>query len=274
MVDALAYPFMQRALTAGVLVGVMTSLLGVLVVLRRSAFFGEAIAHAALTGVALGVVTGFNPLLTAMGVGMGIATSLHVMERCSRLAIDTLLGFILPFFLAIGVLLLSLTPGYQSDLVSFLFGSILTVSRDSLLVIVAITLVVLGFLVRFRHQLIFATFDEDAAQLAGIRVGLVLTTYYILLALVIIAGIRTVGTVLVTALLVIPAATAKLLARSLRQMFVLTPLLGTASVIGGMLGSYYLDLPSGPAIVVLAGLIFLVVGLGRQKLTWAKRRRA
>jgi zinc transport system permease protein len=266
MLDALTYPFMQRALAAGVLVGIMTSLLGVLVVLRRSAFFGDAIAHAALAGVALGVLTGYDPLLAAVAVGIGIATSLHVVERRSRLALDTVLGFVLPFFLALGVLMLSLTPGYQPALVSFLFGSILTVSRDSLWVIVIITLVVFGFLVRFRHQLIFATFDEDAAQLAGIRVGLVLTTYYILLALVIIASIRTVGTVLVTALLVIPAATAKLLARSLRQMFLLTPVLGTASVLGGMLGSYYLDLPSGPAIVVLAGLMFLAVGLGRSKL--------
>ena len=95
--DALAYPFMQRALAAGVLVGVMTSLLGVLVVLRRSAFFGDAIAHAALTGVAIGVLTGWNPLLAAVGVGIGIAMSLQVMERRSRLALDTVLGFVLPF---------------------------------------------------------------------------------------------------------------------------------------------------------------------------------
>jgi zinc transport system permease protein len=272
MFDALAYPFMQRALAAGVLVGVMTSLLGVLVVLRRSAFFGDAIAHAALTGVAVGVLTGWNPLLAAMGVGIGIAMSLQVMERRSRLALDTILGFVLPFFLAVGVLLLSLTPGYQPELVSFLFGSILMVSRDSLLVIITITAVVLGFLLRFRHQLIFATFDEDAAQLAGIRVGLVLTSYYILLALVIIASIRTVGTVLVTALLVIPAATAKLLAHSLRQMFMLTPLLGTAGVLGGMLGSYYLDLPSGPAIVVLSGLIFLGVGLSHSAILGTRKK--
>src|SRR5262244_3824566 len=258
VLDALAYPFMQRALTAGILVVVMTSLLGVLVVLRRSAFFGDAIAHAALAGVAVCVLTGSNPLLAAVGVGMGIAMSLQAVERRSRLALDTLLGFVLPFFLALGVLMLSLTPGYQPELVSFLF--------------VSITLVVLGFLLRFRHQLIFATFDEDAAQLAGIRVGLVLTTYYVLLALVIIASIRTVGTVLVTALLVIPAATAKLLARSLRQMFVLTPLLGTTSVLGGMLGSYYLDLPSGPAIVVLSGLIFLGVGLSYRTILSVRKK--
>src|SRR5262245_39028630 len=100
MFDALAYPFMQRALAAGVLVGVMTSLLGVLVVLRRSAFFGDAIAHAALAGVALGVLLGYDPLLAAVGVGIAIAMALQAVERRRRLALDTVLGFVLPFSLA------------------------------------------------------------------------------------------------------------------------------------------------------------------------------
>ena len=139
--DVLAYAFMQRALVAGLLVSVMTSLLGVLVVLRRSAFFGDAIAHASLAGVALGVLTGWHPLLTAAGVSVGISMLLHAVERRTRLALDTVLGFVLPFFMAIGVLLLSLKPGYQPELMSFLFGSILTVSSDNLLLIAAITVV-------------------------------------------------------------------------------------------------------------------------------------
>lgn len=134
-------------------------------------------------------------------------------------------------------------------------------SHQSLLVISLITVVVLGFFLRFRHQVVFAAFDEEAARLAGVPVALMLTGYHVLLALVIIASIRTVGVVLVNALLIIPAATAKLLARSLAHMFFLTPILGMASVIGGMVGSYYLDLPSGPAIVVLSGLVFLSVTL-------------
>ena len=255
--DMLTYTFMQRALVAGLLVSIMTSLLGVLVVLRRSAFFGDAIAHASLAGVALGVLTGWHPLLTAAGVSVGISMLLHGVERRTRLALDTVLGFVLPFFMAIGVLLLSLKPGYQPELMSFLFGSILTVSRDNLLLIAAVTAVVLGSLGRFRAQLVFATFDEEGAQLSGIRVGLILTGYYILLALVIIASIRTVGVILVNALLIIPAATAKILAASLAHMFVLTPLVGAISVVGGIVTAYYLDLPAGPAIVVLAGLLFL-----------------
>jgi ABC-type Mn2+/Zn2+ transport system permease subunit len=267
-VDILIYPFMQRALLTGILIGIITSLLGVLVVLRRSAFFGDAIAHASLAGVAIGVLTGWQPLLTATGVGVGIAMSLHVMERYTRLALDTVLGFTLPFFMAIGVLLLSLKPGYQPELMSILFGSILTVGQEHVLLIIVITLVVLGVFLRFRPQLIFATFDEEAAQLAGIRVNWILTGYYMLLALVIIASIRAVGIILVNALLIIPAATAKMLATSLARMFILAPLLGILSVTGGMMLSYYVNLPSGPAIVVFAGLLFLGVALWR----WRHRR--
>ena len=272
--EMFAYPFMQRALLAGVLVGAMTSVLGVLVVLRRSAFFGDAVAHASLSGVAIGLLTGWNPLLTAAGVGVGIAMSLHLMERHTRLALDTVLGFTLPFFMAVGVLLLSFKPGYQPELLGFLFGSILTVSQSNLLLIASIALLVLSIFLWCRPQLIFATFDEEAAQLSGIRVDLMLTGYYILLALVIIASIRTVGIILVNALLIIPAATAKMLARSLAHMFVLTPLLGTSSVVGGIVVSYYLDWPSGPTIVVLAGLGFLSVALWRWSQANARSRAA
>jgi len=259
--DLFASPFMQRALLAGLLVGVMTSVFGVLVVLRRAAFFGDALAHASLAGVALGLVTGGHPLLTAAGVSVGIAMSLHAVERHTRLALDTVLGFILPFSMAVGVLLISLRPGYQPELMSFLFGSILTVSHENLLLIASISLVVLAVFFGWRTQLIFAAFDEEGARLAGIRVDLILTGYHILLAVIIIASIRTVGVILVNALLIIPAATAKMLARSLTQMFIITPILGMASVVGGIVGSYYLDLPSGPAVVVCAGLLFLVVAL-------------
>jgi zinc transport system permease protein len=159
--------------------------------------------------------------------------------------------------MGVGVIFLSCKRGYQPVLVSFLFGSILTVSRSSIVVIASITLVVLGFFWRYHHHVVFAAFDEEAALLSGIRVNLMLTGYHILLALVVIASIRTVGVILVNALLIIPAATVKLWAHSLAHMFVLTPLLGMACVVGGIVSSYYLDLPSGPAIVVLAGVVFL-----------------
>jgi ABC-type Mn2+/Zn2+ transport system permease subunit len=257
MSELLAYPFMQRALAAGLLVGAVTSMLGVFVVLRRSAFFGDAIAHASLAGVAVGVVTGIPPIPLAAGVGVGIGVSLHRLERGGRLSSDAILGFVLPFFLAVGVLVISLSPGFQPELLSYLFGSILAVSWQGLAAVALITLAAAAMLVTVGRRLVFVTFDPDGAQLAGIDVSRLLTVYHVVLALVVVASLSIVGIVLVNALLVIPAATAKLRARSLRQMFVLAPLIGMGSVLLGLFGSYWLNVPSGPAIAVVAGLCFL-----------------
>jgi zinc transport system permease protein len=265
VIEALAYPFMQRALAAGLLVGLVASLLGVFVVLRRSAFFGDAVAHASLAGVAVGVIAGWPPLLLAAAVAVGIGLSLHRLERVGGLSLDTILGFVLPFFMAAGVLILSLSPGFQPELLSYLFGSILTVSWQGLAAIAAIALVVAAMLARLGRHLVFATFDPEGAHVAGIDVGRILTAHHVLLALAVIASISLVGIVLVNAMLVIPAATAKLLARSLRQLFVLAPIFGVLGVAVGLLLSYSLDLPSGPAIVVVAGVGFLV--------TWSWRAR-
>lgn len=272
MIDALAYPFMQRALVAALLVGLVASLLGVFVVLRRSAFFGDAVAHASLAGIAVGVVTGAPPLLFAAGVAVGIGLVLHRLERVGQLSLDTILGFILPFFMAVGVLVLSLSPGFQPELLSYLFGSILTVSWWGLLAIAVVTVVVVAVLARLGRRLVFATFDPDGAHAAGIDVGRLLTAHHVLLALVVIASISLVGIVLVNALLVIPAATAKLLARSLHQLFVLAPLFGTTAALAGLAVSYAFDLPSGPAIVIVSGLGFLAAWLWRARAGAAGRR--
>ncbi|HEU5322317.1 MAG TPA: metal ABC transporter permease, partial [Methylomirabilota bacterium] len=175
MIEALGYPFMQRALAAGLLVGALASVLGVLVVLRRSAFFGDAVAHASLAGVALGVLAGWPPLLPAAAVAVGIGLSLHRLERGSGLALDTVLGFVLPFFMAVGVLVLSLSPGYQPELLSYLFGSILAVSGSGLAALAVVAVVAAAVLSRLGRRLVFVTFDPDGAHAAGIDVGRLLT---------------------------------------------------------------------------------------------------
>jgi zinc transport system permease protein len=274
VIDALAYPFMQRALVAGLLVGLVASLLGVFVILRRSAFFGDAVAHASLAGIAVGVVSGVPPLLPAAAVAVGIGLALHRLERVGRLSLDTILGFILPFFMAVGVLVLSLSPGFQPELLSYLFGSILTVSWQGLGAIGLVAAAVVAVLAHLGRRLVFAAFDSDGAHAAGVNVARVLTVHHVLLALTVIASISVVGIVLVNALLVIPAATAKLLARSLAQMFILAPLLGIGSVLGGLIVSSWVDAPSGPAIVLTAGVLFLAAWGRTAWRARSRRRRA
>jgi zinc transport system permease protein len=263
VIEALTYPFVLRALAAGTLVGLVASLLGVFVIVRRSAFFGDAIAHASLAGVAAGVVSGLPPLPLAGAVAVGIGLLLHRFEQGGRLSLDAILGFVLPFFMALGVLVLSFNPGFQPELLSYLFGSILTVSWMGLAVILAVTSLVAVVLVWLGPSLVFAAFDPEGAHAAGVDVGRLLTTYHVLLALTVVASISLVGVILVNALLVIPAATAKLVSRSLGGLFVLAPILGTASILLGLAASVWLDVPSGPAIVVVSGLGFLLAWLWR-----------
>ena len=257
MTGALALPFFQRALAAGLIVGVIASLFGVFVVLRRSSFFGDAIAHASLAGVALGIVTGIPPLLGAGTVAVGIGLVLNRFEKKTLLSIDTILGFFLAVFMAIGVLVLSLRPGYQPELLSYLFGSILSVSATSLLAIGGIALLVVPAVLLLRRSLTFATFDPDGARVSGIPVDRLLDVYNVLLALVVIASIKVVGVILVNALLVLPAATAKRLSKSAREMFLYAPVIGASSVVAGLFLSFRWNAPSGPAIAIVSGVVFL-----------------
>jgi zinc transport system permease protein len=259
LADLLREPFLQRALLAGLFVGVTASAIGVYVVVRRAAFFGDALSHASLAGVAVGVLAGLPPLLTAGVVAVGIALGLRRLERGERLALDTILGFVLPFFLAVGIVLMSFTPGYQPELIAFLFGSILGVSWGNVIAIGGISVVVAALLIGFRRKLLFAAFDPDGARVQGIAVDRVYTLAYALLALVVIASLRVVGIVLVNALLVVPAATAKLVSGSMQRMLWLAPVFGTVAVLAGLAVSYAVDIPSGPAIVLVTGILFLAI---------------
>lgn len=257
LLELLTYPFVQRAVIGGILVALLTSMIGILIVLRRSSMTGDAIAHASLAGVALGLLLNIHPLVTAAIVTIIIALLLPYVERSARIPIDSLLGFILPFFMALGVLMLSVLPGYQPELLSFLFGSILTIGWGDIVLIGAISIAALLSLILFKEQLIAVAFDEEYAEISGVRVNRLNIVYGLLLALTIVVGIQLVGIVLLNALLVIPASTVRLFARSLDQIFTLTPILSIIITASGILLSIPLNLPTGPTIAATAGMFFL-----------------
>jgi zinc transport system permease protein len=249
---------MQRAIIGGVFVAALTSWIGILVVLRQSSFYGDAIAHASLTGVALGLLINLNPILVAALYAILVSFVLPYLKKHSGLPIDSLLGFILPFSMAIGVILLAFIPGYQPELISFLFGSILAISWSDVLTILALVVITLITTSILRSKLIFASFDNEYAKVSGIKVEKIDIVYQILLAVTIVAGIRLVGIILVNALLVIPASTTRLFSKSLKQMFVFTPILAISVVVLGLVFSYIFNIPSGPAISVFSGFLFLL----------------
>lgn len=261
------YRFMQQALLAGVLVGAVCSALSVYVVLRRMAFIGQGISHAAFGGVALGLYLFQNgsrnsPLgmnLTTAAFCVGVALLIGAASKRGRVSADSAIGIFFAAAMALGVILVAARQRYTADLMTYLFGSILAVSPGDLWAILAMTAAVFLTLAGLYKELMFYTFDEAMAAAMGLPVGLLHYSLLVMLALTIVVSMKVVGIVLVSAFLVIPGATAKLLAGSFSAMMGLSVVFGVAAALVGLVASHYARLPSGATIVVAQFLMFLAV---------------
>lgn len=264
MIEFLSYDFGQRALLAGLIVGLGCAVLAFFVVLRRLAFVGVGISHAALGGVALGVVLGVDPVLAALLFSVAVAWLIGAIAGKGRLSEETAIGIFFPTAMAFGVALMAGTPDYRQDLLGYLFGNILLV-RDVDLVLAAVLVgAALVVTLVFFKELLFISIDEETARAAGLPAARLRYLLLTLLAATIVSAIKVVGIVLVSAFLVIPAATAQLVAPSMRAMLALSVVFALGSVVGGLWLAWVLDLPSGAAIVLLAAAIFFVAMLGRR----------
>lgn len=257
MFELLALPFFQRALLVGIILGMLMAIMGVMVVLRRLSFFSDAIGHSALTGIAIGVLLNVNPFITGLIFSCCIALGITWARRYSKLPIDTILGVSFPAAVALGIILVQLTPGYQTDLLAFLFGDILTVSTLDISISLGLSLAVGILMLAAGKALITIALDESLAHAEGIAVFWYEVLLLVLLAAVIAMAIKLVGIVLVTAMLVIPAATAQNLAWSLSSMFAFSVAVSIIATFAGMLVSAAITVPSGPTIVLVAGTLFV-----------------
>lgn len=249
-------PFFQRALIVGLLLAALMAILGVVVVLRRLSFFSDAIGHAALTGIAIGLLLQINPFISALIYTLLVAIAISGVRLKSHLSLDTLLGVFFAASVALGVIIVQLTPGYQANLISFLFGDILTVGNfDVILTLIitsagAITMLLAG------KTFIAITFNPALAKAEGIPVAVYELVFLLLLAATTALAIKFIGVILVTAMLIIPAASAQNISRTLASMFVISVSVGLASVILGMSGSAALGTASGPTIVLVSTAFF------------------
>jgi zinc transport system permease protein len=248
--------FFFRAMAAGVGVALLAGPLGCFIVWRRMAYFGDTMAHSALLGIALGFLLDLRPTLGVVAVTTLIAVLLVSLQRGPWLAMDTLLGILAHASLSLGLVVLALMVWLRLDLLAYLFGDILAVTAGEVLWIYGGGGVVLAALVAIWRPLLAATVDEDLARAEGIPVARVRLTFMVLIALVIAMAMKLVGILLITSLLIIPAATARRFARTPEQMAVIASAIGAAAVVLGLKGSLRLDTPSGPSIVVAAALLF------------------
>lgn len=252
----LLYPFMQRALLAAVLIGPLCAFLGAFVILRQMAFFCDAIAHAALTGIALGLLLQIHPLAVLVVFSLLVAAAIVFTFEKTALSKDTIIGVYFSGALAFGVLVLNAMEGYPVDLFAFLFGDILAVEPLDILIVTTLGVVVVAVVLGRLRPLVLLTFNPDLARAEGLPVRAYHYCFVGLLALVVTAGLKIVGIILVSALIVIPAAAARNLARTFSTMLALSALLGLASSLTGVVASFHLDTPTGPTIVMVCVAIF------------------
>ena len=261
MLEILQFQFMQRAMMAGVLMGATLSLLGVFVVLRRSAFFGDAVAHFAFAGIALGFLFNLNPIVAAVAVSFLLAIGMgYLQNRAPAQALDTIIGIFFSGAAALGIFIIGLLKGYRVDLFQFLFGDIIAISFQDVIIATIITVIVLVILWINWKQLFRITFNREIAQVSGIKVKLYDYLFLGLLAVITAVSIKIVGIILVPALLVIPAASAKNISRSFQGMILYSTLFGVLSILLGLLGSFYFNTASG-ATVVLTGIAIFILTL-------------
>ncbi len=256
--DILLFPFMQRALIGGVIIATLLASLGVLATLRKMAFFSEGIAHASLAGIAIAVLAGASPLPIAILWAVAVAVCIYYVERNAKVSSDVAIGILFTASMALGVLLMSLTAGYQPELVSFLFGSILRITWDDIALMAALSVLILSWYGLSLKQLTLIALSEETAKVAGINTGLQTLLFYIALAIATVLGVKILGIILVSALLILPSAISKLHAQSFKQYVLFSIIVAQIIVLLGLLLSFYYDLPSG-AIIVLTGAAFFVI---------------
>lgn len=274
MADLFAYGFMQRALIAALLVGILCSTVAFFVVLRRLSFVGVGVSHSALGGVAIGVLAGVNPTLVGAAFATAIAWVIGWVSRRGQLTEDTAIGTLFSASMALGVVLLGLVPSYTADLMSFLFGNILAVTRTDLALLAAVSLAVLGFIAFFFKELLTAAFDEELAMADGLPVNLLYFGLLTAVALTVVVTVKVVGVVLSSALLVIPAAIGFELAKDYRKMLAISLAAGVSGSLVGLVLSFHFDVASGGAIVLSETLLFFLAYLASPRRARRWRRAA
>jgi zinc transport system permease protein len=249
--------FLLRAWLAGLAVAAVSGPLGCFVVWRRMSYFGSTLAHSALLGVTLGLLLGTNLFLAVAAVAVVIAVLVVLLQQQRRLPTDTILGMLAHASLALGLVALGLAGSVRVDLMGYLFGDILAVGWDDILVMALGAAAILAFLAAAWQWLLFATLHEEMARAEGTPVLALRLALMVMIALVIAAAMKVVGILLITAMLIIPPAAARPLARTPEQMGVMAAIIGMIAVTAGLTLSWHLDTPGGPSIVVTAMALFV-----------------
>ncbi|MBT3531489.1 MAG: iron chelate uptake ABC transporter family permease subunit [Gammaproteobacteria bacterium] len=259
LLSILTTDFVLYALAAGLALAAISGPMGSLVVWRRMSYFGDTLAHSALLGIAIGLITNSNPQLSIIITCLLFAFMLTLLDRRPSLSTDTLLGILAHSSLALGVVVLALADSIRVDLEAYLFGALLTISTTDLVWVLGIVLFVAVVFYKFWNDFLSITVHQELAEIEGINIAKMNLILLLLIALVIAVSMKIVGVLLITSLLIVPPAAARQLSKNPEEMAVKASIIGVISVVLGIFSSFYLDVPVGPTIVVVATVIFLLL---------------
>lgn len=257
ILDPLQYTFMRNALIGTIAIAILCAVIGSFVVLQRLAFIGEGLAHGSLAGLAIGYLLGADLYLSGSLYTLGLAVLIGVLHEKTKVAMDTAIGIIFSTSMAFGIALISSFRFYTTDLAGYLFGSVLAITSFDLKFIIGVTLGILVLVLLLFKELVFYTFDPEMAEVAGLPRMALHYLLLVMIALTVVVASQAIGVMLVTALLVIPAASAQQWASSLKKVIVLAVVFGLSSAITGLYVSYYFNVASGASIALTAALLFL-----------------
>lgn len=258
VLEILEAGFIQRALITGVAVAVICSAIGLFLVLRRHSLFGDALAHIAFGGIAVGLFTNIYPIWSAIVVSVLAALGMTKLRESKSIPPDATVAVLLSSGLALGIVLVSISGGFSVDLFSFLFGSILLVSQEEVLMILGLSAGVMAVLLFFYRSFMHISFDEEQAKVNGLNVSRLNYLFIVLASITVIASIRLVGILLISSLIVIPNITAMLFGKGFRKTALISGTIAVISVVAGILISYAANVATGGTIVLTLVLVFLL----------------
>jgi zinc transport system permease protein len=256
VLEIFTFSFMQRAIITGIAIAALCSIVGLFLVLRRHSLFGDALSHVAFGGIALGLFMGIYPLWTAFIVSILSALGINKLRESTKLPGDASVAVLLSSGLALGVLFVSLSDGFNINLFGFLFGSILLVSSQDMSIILIIATLVIGSISYIFQKLLYVTFDENQARVSGLNVNVINYLFIVMTCITVIASIRLVGVLLISSLIVIPNLTALILGRGFKQTIMISCCIAIFSVVFGIVLSYVANLaPSGTIVLTSTGIL-------------------
>lgn len=253
------FTFLQRALVTSILVGVICGLVGVFIILRQLVFMGAGIAHASFAGGALGILIGVNPFLTIFMFGAGSALTIGFINEKGYVEDNNVaVGIIFSFTMALAVLFISLIQTYNAGVNAILFGNVLVVTTEDLVLLILFSIFILGIIYFMKKELFFMTFDEEMASATGLPIRFLSYLFLILISLAIVVSLKAIGAILVFAMIVTPAAAAYQWSYKINRIILLSILFGAFSSFLGLFFSYELDLPSGATITITVSVVFVI----------------